>query len=34
MPALWKFKLHTLWKGADPDVPILNEAKAELARLQ
>lgn len=24
----------TLWKDADPDVPILNEAKAEYARLQ
>jgi serine/threonine protein kinase/tetratricopeptide (TPR) repeat protein len=24
----------TLWKGADPDVPILNEAKAEYAKLK
>jgi eukaryotic-like serine/threonine-protein kinase len=24
----------TLWKDADPDVPILKEAKAEYARLQ
>ncbi len=24
----------TLWKGADPDIPILKEAKAEYARLQ
>jgi hypothetical protein len=24
----------TLWKDADPDVPILKEAKAEFARLQ
>ena len=24
----------TLWKDADPDVPILKEAKAEFARLK
>jgi hypothetical protein len=24
----------TLWKDADPDIPILKEAKAECARLQ
>ena len=24
----------TLWKGADPDIPILKEAKAEYAKLQ
>jgi hypothetical protein len=24
----------TLWKGADPDIPILKEARAEYARLQ
>ena len=24
----------TLWKDADPDIPILNQAKAEYARLQ
>ena len=24
----------TLWKDADPDIPILNEAKAEYAKLQ
>jgi hypothetical protein len=23
-----------LWKGADPDIPILKQAKAEYARLQ
>ena len=23
-----------LWKGADPDIPILKEAKAEYAKLQ
>jgi eukaryotic-like serine/threonine-protein kinase len=23
-----------LWKGADPDIPILKEAKAECAKLQ
>jgi hypothetical protein len=23
----------TLWKGADPDIPILKEAKAEYAKL-
>ena len=25
---------HTLWKGADPDIPILQQAKAEYAKLQ
>jgi hypothetical protein len=25
---------HTLWKDADPDIPILKQAKAEYARLQ
>jgi eukaryotic-like serine/threonine-protein kinase len=24
----------TLWKDADPDIPILKEAKAEYAKLQ
>jgi hypothetical protein len=24
----------TLWKGADPDIPILKEAQAEYAKLQ
>jgi eukaryotic-like serine/threonine-protein kinase len=24
----------TLWKDADPDIPVLKEAKAEYARLQ
>jgi eukaryotic-like serine/threonine-protein kinase len=24
----------TLWKGADPDIPILDEAKSEYAKLQ
>ena len=24
----------TLWKGADPDIPIFKEAKAEYAKLQ
>jgi hypothetical protein len=24
----------TLWKAADPDIPILKEAKAEYAKLQ
>jgi hypothetical protein len=24
----------TLWKGANPDIPILKEAKAEYAKLQ
>jgi cytochrome c-type biogenesis protein CcmH/NrfG len=24
----------TLWKGADPDIPILKEAKVEYAKLQ
>ena len=24
----------TLWKDADPDIPILKQAKAEYARLQ
>ena len=24
----------TLWKDADPDIPILKEAKAKLAKLQ
>jgi hypothetical protein len=25
---------QTLWKDADPDIPILKEAKAEYAKLQ
>jgi eukaryotic-like serine/threonine-protein kinase len=25
---------RTLWKDADPDIPILREAKAEYAKLQ
>jgi eukaryotic-like serine/threonine-protein kinase len=24
---------HTLWKDADPDIPILKQAKAEYAKL-
>jgi eukaryotic-like serine/threonine-protein kinase len=27
-------QFRNLWKDADPDVPILNEAKAEYAKLQ
>jgi hypothetical protein len=27
-------KRGTLWKDADPDIPILKEAKAEYAKLQ
>jgi hypothetical protein len=26
--------LHTIWKDADPDIPILKEPKAEYAKLQ
>jgi hypothetical protein len=26
--------VDTLWKDADPDIPILKEAKAEYAKLQ
>jgi len=26
--------LRALWKDADPDIPILKEAKAEYAKLQ
>jgi len=26
--------MHSLWKDADPDIPILKEAKAEYAKLQ
>ena len=26
--------LTTLWKDADPDIPILKQAKAEYAKLQ
>jgi len=26
--------LVTIWKDADPDIPILKEAKAEYAKLQ
>ena len=26
--------LFTLWKSADPDIPVLKEARAESARLQ
>jgi hypothetical protein len=26
--------LLTLWKNADPDIPVLEEARAEYARLQ
>jgi len=26
--------LFTLWKDADPDIPILKQAKAEYAKLQ
>ena len=27
-------ELFTIWKDADPDIPILKEAKAEYAKLQ
>jgi hypothetical protein len=27
-------EFFTLWKDADPDVPVLKEAKAEYARLK
>jgi eukaryotic-like serine/threonine-protein kinase len=27
-------KFFTLWKDADPDIPILNQAKTEYAKLQ
>jgi eukaryotic-like serine/threonine-protein kinase len=33
VPAVYKDFL-TLWKDADPDIPILKEAKAEKAKLQ
>jgi len=26
--------MHSLWKDADPDIPVLKEAKAEYAKLQ
>jgi len=26
--------MHSTWKDADPDIPILKEAKAEYAKLQ
>jgi hypothetical protein len=32
--ANWNTLLCTLWKDADPDIPILKQAKAESARLQ
>ena len=35
VPALAAYKdFLTLWKDADPDIPILKEAKAEYAKLQ
>ena len=27
-------KIFSLWKDADPDIPILKEAKAEYSKLQ
>jgi len=37
-PAYSRFAAYkeflTLWKDADPDIPILKEAKAEYAKLQ
>jgi len=34
-PGLAAYKdFLTLWKDADPDIPILKEAKAEYAKLQ
>lgn len=27
-------KLSSLWKGTNPDIPILKQAKAEYAKLQ
>jgi hypothetical protein len=32
--ANWNPLLCAIWKDADPDIPILKEAKAEYARLQ
>jgi hypothetical protein len=32
--ANWNPLLCTLWKDADPEVPIYNQAKAEYAKLQ
>jgi eukaryotic-like serine/threonine-protein kinase len=29
-----RFTFLVLWKDADPDIPILKEAKAEYAKLQ
>jgi hypothetical protein len=29
-----RLNLRALWKDADPDIPILKEAKAEYAKLQ
>ena len=29
-----KMKVDGLWKDADPDIPVLKEAKAEYAKLQ
>jgi hypothetical protein len=31
---LVRYRLLTLWKDADPDIPILKQAKAEYAKLQ
>jgi hypothetical protein len=31
---LWPLLFVTVWKEADPDIPVLKEAKAEYARLQ
>jgi hypothetical protein len=31
---LLPIRILTLWKDADPDVPVLKEAKAEYAKLQ
>jgi hypothetical protein len=34
VPEIPEMDFLTLWKDADPDVPILKEAKAEYAKLQ
>jgi hypothetical protein len=34
MTAEKKTALPTLWKDADPDIPILKQAKAEYAKLK
>jgi hypothetical protein len=34
MPVCRSDRLFALWKDADPDIPILKDAKAEYAKLQ